>query len=194
MNIFLWKDGSEVGPFGLAELSAQVNSGKTSPQALARYEGSANWKPLESILPKAQTKVEAAAKTAPKKSAPKATNPRANRFALSYALAIVGLVLIAFGATKFTPSDDSLESLNRRLAEDANSRASAVEHFAKFEEAIGSKGGEREAAADSQRNRDSAQSWKAEADALEANRKLAAYFALGLGILILVTGMILRAV
>jgi hypothetical protein len=47
MNIFIHRDGQQLGPFGEAEVKSQLTAGTISRQDLAWWEGQAGWVPLE---------------------------------------------------------------------------------------------------------------------------------------------------
>ena len=51
MNIYLYKDGQQLGPFTESEARAHLSSGSVSETDLAWVEGNSDWQPLSTILP-----------------------------------------------------------------------------------------------------------------------------------------------
>ena len=51
MNIYLYKDGQQLGPFTESEARAHLSTGSVSGADLAWAEGNSDWQPLSTILP-----------------------------------------------------------------------------------------------------------------------------------------------
>jgi hypothetical protein len=50
MNIYIAKDGQQLGPFSLADVQNQLIQGVISREDLAFHDGLSEWKPLEAVL------------------------------------------------------------------------------------------------------------------------------------------------
>lgn len=61
MNIYITKDGQQLGPYSLADVQSQLAQGVISTSDFAFHEGLADWQPLASILPSVPATTPAAA-------------------------------------------------------------------------------------------------------------------------------------
>ena len=50
MDIYLHKDGQQLGPFSESELRTQLSGGRINETDLAWAEGNTDWQPLSTIL------------------------------------------------------------------------------------------------------------------------------------------------
>jgi hypothetical protein len=188
MKFFLWQNG-ETGPFDLATIESSLRSGEFSPKMLARPAAgtSKNWQPLEVLLSAhAGPQTHSTASPAPAK----ATNKGGRQ--LAYGLSIVGLVVLLFGFSRFSVSDDSVEGVTRTVAANSASRAFEAEASAKGAAMRGDSDAARELYEESKESRAAAKSGSSEADAMKSSREGSARLLVGAGILFLVVGMILR--
>lgn len=83
MNLILWDNGKERGPFDSDSLQKSIQTGDVSPKMLARLETGKDWKPLESFFPKPKPEVAQSAASSPRLKPSKAA-----------AIALTALLLI----------------------------------------------------------------------------------------------------
>jgi hypothetical protein len=49
-NLYLGRDGRQMGPFAWAQIASMASSGQVLPGDLAWHDGMAEWQPAESVL------------------------------------------------------------------------------------------------------------------------------------------------
>jgi hypothetical protein len=70
MQIYVARDGKQLGPFSLEEINRQLASGELKPSENAWYEGAAGWAPVSSVPGVSATAAPSVAQTPPATTTP----------------------------------------------------------------------------------------------------------------------------
>jgi len=199
MNLILWRDGQELGPYDLQTVENSIQQGDISPKMLARLDTGRDWKPLEMLIPKKTPPPPTPSPETPlpTRSAKEPKNAAART--LSYVLMSLAVPLCGLGVLKQTPEKNGLEEIAKRQAATAEFSAQGMEHIGQMAKDNATISGERSALGAVLETQAAIQDFRAEADRynakaeqLKADRTRLGTIFFGASVFLLVLGAVIR--